>query len=344
MSEQTLPPLPLLFQLSRMATSYWVPQAIHAAAELGIADVLASGARTSQEVATAVDAHPHALSRLMRALVTLELCTLDDAGRFALTPLGECLRSDSRDSVRAWVRVVGGPRCWAAWGRLTECVRTGRSVPDLDGVDAWEQPAEETAESATFNQSMVQLTRHLAAAVAVSYDFRGLGTVVDVGGGYGALLPPVLRANPELRGIVFDLPRCREGARTLAEKTGLTTRVEFVGGDFFTDPLPKADAYLIKSVIHDWDDERAVAILRAIAAAMTLEARLLVIEPILPERPGTSPFDGMMAHTDLNMLVVVGGRERTEADFRRLVERAGLRTSRVIATPAAFSIIEARKP
>ena len=157
-------------------------------------------------------------------------------------------------------------------------------------------------------------------------------------------MPPILKANPELRGIVFDLPRCRDGARALAEKTGVAGRCEFVGGDFFTDSLPKADAYIIKSVIHDWDDERSVAILRSIRAAMGPETRLLVVEPILPERPGSSPFDAMLAHTDLNMLVVTGGRERTEADFRRLVERAGLRTTRVLPTPATMSIIEGRKP
>ena len=337
-------PIPLPFQLSRMATSYWVPQAIHAAAELGVADALAGGAKTSAELARAIEADPPSLHRLLRALVTLELCTIDERDRFALTPLGECLRADVPNSIRAWVLVVGGPRCWPAWGRLGECVRTGRSVAALDGRNPWDHAGEETDESAVFNQSMVQLTRHLAGAIAVAYDFSELRTIVDVGGGYGALLPPILKANPELRGAVFDLPRCRDGFRAIAEKTRLADRYEFVPGDFFADPLPAADAYLIKSVIHDWDDERSVAILRAIGAAMRPHSRLLVVEPILSERPGTSPFDAMMAHTDLNMLVVVGGRERTEADFRSLVERAGLVVSRVLPTPAAFSIIEGRKP
>jgi len=338
------PPLPYPFQLSRLATSYWVPQAIHAAAALGVADVLAAGPLTSAEIARALGADAPALGRLMRALVTLEICALGEDDRFALTPLGECLRSDSRDSVRAWVLLVGGAGCWTSWGRLAECVRTGRSVPALDGRDGWVETASDPAAAATFDQSMVQLTRHLAAAIAVSYDFAAFRTIVDVGGGWGALLPPILKANPALRGTVFDLPRCRDGARALAEKTGLADRYDFVAGDVFVDPLPRADAYVIKSVIHDWDDERSVAILRAVARAMSAEARLLVIEPLLPERPGTSPFDAMMAHTDLNMLVVTGGRERTEADFRALVERAGLHVTRVVPTPAAFSIIEGRKP
>jgi hypothetical protein len=341
MSDQ--PPIPLPFQMSRLATSYWVPQAIHAAAALGVADVLAGGAKQSAAIARDVDANPDALHRLMRALVAIGICTVSDDGAFALTPLGTCLRSDTADSVRDWVLLIGGERVWASWGRLVECIRTGRSVPELEGRDSWVDMAEDAEASAVFNRSMVQLTRHLAGAVAISYDFSRLRTIVDVGGGYGALLPPILKANPGLRGMVFDLPRCADGAKALATKLGLADRYTFVGGDFFTDRLPAADAYLIKSVIHDWDDERSVAILRNIAAAMGPESVLLVVEPIVPERPGASPLDGMLAHTDLNMLVVTGGRERTEADFRKLVERAGLRPTGVVQTPAAFSLIEGRK-
>ena len=344
MTGQGQPPIPLPFQLSRMITSYWVPQSIHAAAELGIADALAGGPKRSEEIARAVDANPDAVHRLLRALVALELCAVGDDGAFALTPLGACLRSDTSDSVRAWALLLGSEQHWRSWGRLVDCIRTGRSVPELEGRDTWVEPSNDPGASTNFNQSMVQLTRHIAGAVAVSYDFSAFRTIVDVGGGFGALLPPILKANPELRGIVFDLPRCRDGARALAEKTGVAGRCEFVGGDFFTDSLPTADAYIIKSVIHDWDDERSVAILRTIRAAMGPEARLLVVEPILPERPESSPFDAMLAHTDLNMLVVTGGRERTEADFRTLIERAGLRTTRVLPTPATMSIIEGRKP
>jgi O-methyltransferase/methyltransferase family protein len=343
MAEQNPFPIPPPFQVSRLATSYWVPQAIHAAAVLGVADALAGGPRSSADVARAIDANPAALHRLMRALVALELCTLGPDGAFALTPLGECLRSDSRDSVRAWVLLIGDERHRASWARLAEVVRTGRSVPELDGRDTWVEASDDPAASDVFNQSMVQLTRHLAAGVAVSYDFSRFRTIVDVGGGYGALLPPILKANPGLHGMVFDLPRCRDGFRALATKLGLADRYEFVGGDFFADPLPAADAYIIKSVIHDWDDERSVAILRNIRAAMAPESRLLVVEPIVPDRPGSTPFDAMMAHTDLNMLVVTGGRERTEADFRGLIEKAGLEVTRIVPTPATMSIIEARR-
>lgn len=338
-----LPPSSLSFQLSRLATSYWVPQAIYSAAVLGIADQLAGRSQTSAELGNALDVHPQSLHRLLRALVTLELCTLADDDRFALTALGECLRSDTRDSVRAWVLMVGGEGCWTSWGRLAECVRTGRSVPALEGRDSWVRTTDDPAGSATFNESMAQLTRQVATAVAVAYDFAGLGTIADMGGGYGALLPPILKAHPGLRGVVFDLPQCRDGARDLAAKAGMTERLEFAGGSFFTDPLPRADAYLVKSVLHDWDDERGVAILRAISTAMGPSGRVLIVEPLLPDRPGTSPFDAVMAHTDLNMLAVTGGRERPVTDFRALVERAGLRVEAVHATSEGFSIIDARK-
>ena len=277
MTGQAQRPIPLPFQLSRLITSYWVPQSIHAAAELGIADALAGGPKLSDEIARAVDANPDALHRLLRALVALELCAVDDDGAFALTPLGACLRRDTSDSVRAWALLLGSEQHWRSWGRLVDCIRTGRSVPELEGRDTWVEPSNDPSASTNFNQSMVQLTRHIAGAVAVSYDFSPFRTIVDVGGGFGALLPPILKANPELRAIVFDLPRCRDGARTLAEKTGIADRCEFVGGDFFTDSLPNADAYIIKSVIHDWDDERSVAILRTIGASMGPEARLLVV-------------------------------------------------------------------
>jgi len=344
MTTEAPPPIPLPFQLSRLATSYWVPQAIYVAAELGVADALGDVTRGRAEIARVVGADPDSIRRLLRALVAIGVCTADDEGRFALTPLGACLRSDGPDSMRAWVLLVGGERVWGWWGRLVECVRTGRSVPSLDGRDTWVEPTGDPGASDVFNQSMVQLTRHLAPAIAVSYDFSRFRTIVDVGGGYGALLPPILKANPELRGIVFDLERCRAGARALIEKTRLGDRYEFAGGDFFTDPLPKADAYLIKSVIHDWDDERSVAILSHIATAMDATAKLLIVERIVPERPGSSPFDGMLAHTDLYMMIVTGGRERTAAEFRALVERAGLRVARIVPTPAAMSIIEGVKP
>jgi O-methyltransferase/methyltransferase family protein len=340
--DASAPPLPPPFALSRLATSYWAPQAVYAAAALGIADALGDGPRDAAAIARTVQADAGALGRLLRALVVLGIVADTGDGAYELTPLGACLRSGTRDSVRSWVLLVGGPICWNAWGRLVDVVRTGKPVPALDGHGSWvDWQSTHPEAAAVFDDAMVELTRQLAAAIAVSYDFAGLGTIVDVGGGYGALLPPILKANPGLRGIVFDLPKCRDGARRLIEKTGLAERYEFVGGSFFDDAIPRADAYVVKSVIHDWDDERSRAILRNVRRAMPERARLLVVEPIVPENLHASPLAGMLAHTDLNMMVVTGGRERTEAEYRSLVESAGLRVARVIPTPAAMSIVEA---
>ncbi|HXJ33096.1 MAG TPA: methyltransferase [Candidatus Eisenbacteria bacterium] len=341
MSQQSAPAIPLPFQISRMVTSYWVPQALHVAAELGVADVLADGPKQSADVARAVGANPGALHRLLRALTVLEVCTQTDDGAFALTPLGACLRSDTPDSVRAWVMMVAGERVWASWGRLVDCVRTGDSVPKQNGVGAFDGIVADGEAGAVFNQSMAQLTRHLAPAVAAAYDFSGFRTIVDVGGGYGALLPPILKANPELRGAVFDLPHCRDGALALFRKTGIADRCEFVAGSFFEDTPPPADAYLVKSVIHDWDDERSIALLRTVRKSAHERSRLLVVEPIVPERMGSTPFHAMLASSDLNMMVVTGGRERTETEFRQVIEGAGFHVTRVVPTQATMSVIEA---
>jgi hypothetical protein len=326
-----------------MITSLWMPQAIHAAAALGIPDLLAAGPRRSDDLAAAAGAHPGALSRLMRGLAALGLCTATEDGAFELTPLGACLRSDTRDSVRSWALLMGGEMVWRSWGHFLECVRTGEPSPKLlDGMDTFDHIEANPAAAAVFDKSMAELTRHLGGALAFSYDFAGISKLIDVGGGYGALLPPILKANPGMRGAVFDREHCRDGAEQLFGKVGLADRFEFIAGSFFESISPGADAYLLKSVIHDWDDERSVAILRNCRAAMHDGARLLLVEVIVPEGIGASPLDAMIASTDLNMLVNTGGCERTEAEYRQLLDAAGLRSERIVATPAAFSIIDAR--
>jgi hypothetical protein len=346
MTQQGFPAdLPAPFRLSRLMSSLWVPQAIYTAAALGVADTLADGPRRSEDVARSIGAHSATIHRLLRALVALELCTATGDGVFELTSLGACLRSGTRDSVRSWALLIGSPMVWNSWGRLIDCVRSGESIPQLDGWDsAFDFRQTHPAESAIFDHAMVEMTRHLADAIAVGYDFSGIRTLVDVGGGYGALLPPILKTHPEMRGVVFDQPSCRDGALRLFEKTGLADRCEFVGGTFVESVSPAgADAYILKSVIHDWDDEHSLAILRTIRAAMGERSRLLVVEPIVPDCPGTSPYDAMIASTDLNMLVVTGGRERTEAEFRALLDAAGLPVTRIVQTPATMSIVEARR-
>src|SRR5262249_49952585 len=218
---------------------------------------------------------------------------------------------------------------------------TGEMAPKLlEGVDSpFELMERHPDDAAHFNRSMLELTRGLAALLPAAYDFSAAKRVCDVGGGFGQLLPPLLNAHPQLHGVVFDLPRCADGSRALMAEPGLPSRFVFQPGDFFESVPPGADVYLIKSVIHDWDDARSRAILSRCREAMSDGAVLLVLEWIVPDRVG--PADGGIVGTDLNMLVMVGGQERTESEYRELIASAGLRVTRVIPTPAAMSLIEA---
>lgn len=335
-------PIPPSFQLSRVAASLWIPRALYAAASLGVADAIGADGSSSDAVAQAIGADPAATHRLLRAMVALELCTEADDGRFVLTPLGVCLRADGPDSVRSWVLLMGGEMVWRSWGLLSECVRTGKPAPMLlEGKDAFEWMAAHPTEFAIFDHSMQELTRRAAPAIAAACDFAGARTVVDVGGGHGALLSGILQHHPALRGIVFDQPHCAAGAAALAAATGVGDRTRFVSGSFFEAVPAEADVYLLKSVIHDWNDARSIDILRVCRAALRADARVVLVEVVVPARPGTSPLDQMIAGTDLNMLVMTGGRERTEAQYRALCDAAGLRLARVLPTATAFSVIEA---
>jgi hypothetical protein len=221
-------------------------------------------------------------------------------------------------------------------------VRTGLPAPKLLGAkETFEGMAADPEGAAIFYQAMVETTRQAAGAVVKAYDFSGVRSLVDVGGGYGVLLAAILKAYPEMRGKDFDLPHCQEGATRLLAEGGVDGRAEFVAGSFFESVPAGADAYILKSVIHDWDDERSLAIFKNCREAMKNGARLLIIEPTVPERVGSSSHDGVIIGSDLNMLVMAGGRERTEAEFRGLLEASGLRIERIVtAPPTAFSVIE----
>jgi hypothetical protein len=330
-----------LTEVQRLASSGWISRAILAAVELGVPEALAPGPRPVADIAAEVGADPIALNRLLRGLTSLGLIDLTVAGEYELTALGQFLRGDARDSMRDSVLLMGGAQ--RAWSQLTECVRTGdHAVKLLDGIeDPFEAFSPEAR--AVFDEAMVAGTRLIAGAVALAYDFAGVRSIVDVGGGHGALLPPILRSNPAMTGTVFDLPTCRDGALRVFEKTKIADRCEFVAGDFFDDALPAgADAYVLKSILHDWGDERCLAILRACRAAMREASRLLIIELIVAERPGSSDEDQAVVQADLNMLVATGGRERTAPEYGELLEAAGFRLSRIVPTLSLLSVTEAQ--
>lgn len=345
-NDPSLTNVPPQARLTQMILSLWVPQVIHAAAELGVADVLAGGPLSGRAVAERLKTHPDATERLLRALVTLGLLTARGE-QFELTELGRCLETRSPTSRRAWARLMGGQGVWQAWGRLTDCIRTGKMAwshgngAGESGTEVFDAMASDPAAAAIFHQAMVELTRGVAPGIVQVMDWGGVRRVVDVGGGYGALLCAILEARPEIEGIVFDLENARGGALEMFAARGVAERASFVAGSFFDVPPPAADLYVLKSVIHDWDDARSLRILGRCREVMDDRARLVVVEPPAPVARGSGASEWIMTFSDINMLVNTGGRERTADEYRALLEAAKLRVTGVRATPSMYSVFEA---
>jgi len=322
-------------------TGYRAMQALYVAARLGIADLLKDGARGSEELARATGADARALHRLLRALASLGVFGEDADGRFTPSELGALLRSDVPGSLRAAAIFFGDERNWHAWGKLERSVMSGEPVRGPRGTQAFlEESARDPEGAALFNAAMTSLTSAFDAAVTAAYDFSRLGTLVDVGGGQGALISSILAANPALRGILFDIPPVIESARGRIGEAGLAGRCELVAGDFFASVPAGGDAYVLKWVIHDWDDEHSAAILRSCHRAMARDGRLLLVERVVPERIDQSADTQGMLLGDLNMLLVTGGRERTAAEYQALLARAGYTLARIVPTGTQLSIVE----
>jgi len=327
--------------LLEMINSSWMSQAIYVAARLGVADALAGGPRTGEELAGSIGAHAESLHRLLRALSTIGVCTEHDGGAFALTALGSHLRADAPASVRSFALHWGGSM-WPIWASLLHSVKTGKNPRTLvTRKGTFESLAQNSEAMRVFNDAMIEISRLMAAGVVRAYDFAGFAHVVDVGGGHGELLGAILAANPALRGTLFDLPHVLEGARTHLEAVGVAGRCEFAPGSFFDSVPSGADAYLLKSVLHDWNDERAAVILTNCRRAMAGSEKLLVVERMLPVRMETSSEHRFMAASDLGMMVALAGRERTEADFRALFASTGFRMTRIVRAAVHYSVIEA---
>ena len=304
-------------------------QAIHVASKLRIPDLLASGPKTIAELASKCGAHPPTLERLLRALASLEMFAPTPDGRFRNTPLTEVLRTDHPQSRRDGALFLPAPFLWRPLGELYESVRTGEpTFPVIFGQRFFEYLADHPEDASLFNSVMTQGIA--APAVLAAYDFSRFERLVDVGGGQGALLRDILAATPSLQGVLFDLPQVVAGASEVL-KGDLGARSQIVGGNFFDSVPGGADAYLLKGVLHDWPDDDAVSILRNTRAAIRPDGTLLLIENIVDsaERPA-----GLM---DLLMLVV-GGRERSEADFRSLLDCTRFSLTRIISTEASWLI------
>jgi ubiquinone/menaquinone biosynthesis C-methylase UbiE len=322
-----------------MINGFWVSQALYVAATLGLADLLRDGRKTVDELANAVSAHAPSLHRLLRVLASVGVFAEDTDGRFGLTPLAEYLRTDVAGSHRAWAIWSGQPSTWAMWGELLHCTRSGEAgFSKAYGKSIWEYYAEHPDQNAIFNAAMTGTSRVVTQAIVRSANLSSSTTVVDVGGGQGALIAAALESHPAMRGILFDQPHVVAGARELLEAAGVASRCELIAGNFFESVPERGDTYLLKSMLQDWDDPHAVAILRNCRRAMEAGARLLVIERVIP--PGNDFHPSKLG--DLLMLVMYGGRVRSEREFTQLYADAGfnLKSTTAIAEGAGLSIIE----
>jgi len=334
MATDSLPPAQTIRQLS---AGVWTAQALWAAACLGIADQLASGPKTAEQLAAATGTVPHPLYRVLRALASLGVFAERGDGRIENTAASETLRADVPGSTRDYVIFFGQKWHIQAHAELLHSIRTGQPAAErVLGKTIWEFFAEDAEQARIFNAAMTSIITETAAAVRDAYDFRGVRRLVDIGGGHGMLLGTVVAANSGLRGVLFDLPHVVEGAGPTLERLGVRGRVTTLGGDFFAD-VPRGDAYLLSHIIHDWDDERSAAILRTIRRAAEPGARVLVVEAVIPPLNAAS-FGKLL---DLEMLALPGGVERTENEYRDLLAAGGFRLTRVVPTavPVA-SVIE----
>jgi len=323
-----------------MVTGYYVSRAIYVAATLGIADLLAHGPQPSSTLAKATGTHAESLSRVLRLLASVGVFTEQDDRCFALTPLGECLRTGVPGSMRSAALLFAGIT-QEAWRDLLYSERTGEpAFHHVFGMDSFSYMAQHPEEAANFDEAMADFTKGIAIAVAATYDFSQFGTIVDVGGGNGMFLEAVLKAHPTLRGVLFDMPHVAERAQQRIEAVGLAERCKAVGGDFFLEVPSGGEAYILKHVIHDWGDARAVTILKNCHRAMGPQGKLLIVEGVYPSHIDQSDASRGAASNDVNMLVCTGGRQRSEAEFRSLYGAAGFTLTRIVPIQARSSVIE----
>ena len=323
--------------LTQMAFGALLTQALYVAAKLGVADLLASGPRPVAELAAETETHERSLYRVLRSLAGAGVFAEVAPQTFGLTPLAELLRADAPGSMRNGIVFMGEQWHFNVWANMMHSVRTGRPAwGHTHGAEVFEYFAANPAHAEIFNGAMTDMSVATAPAVVEAYDFSGFRQLADIAGGHGYLLAQILKANPNLSGVLFDVPPVVEGAAALLGREGVSARVERVAGDFFQS-VPRADAYIMKHIIHDWDDERAALILKNINAAMGEGGRVLIVEVVVPE--GNEPHYSKVL--DLEMLTSPGGVERTAEEYAALLAAAGLKLSRIIPTRSPFSIVEA---
>lgn len=324
--------------LISLLTGMWAMQAVATAARLGVPDALASGPKNAAEVAAQTSARPEAVARLLRALASLGILADGGGGRFALTEIGQRLRSGVPGTFRDAFIAESDPVHWQSWEHLPDAVRTGLPRPaEVFGMPAFDWYGRNPAHGEQFGRAMENISRFAAAAVLEAYDFSDAKTIMDVGGGNGSLALAILSRHPGLKGKVVDLPYMQAAAIAGIGAAGAAGRCAFEACDFF-ETVPKgADLQVLKFILHDWTDEECVRILKRCREALAPGGRLVIVEMLVPE-PIRPDFVMLM---DLNMLVMTGGRERTEREFAGILAQAGFRLAKAVATRSPFFVLEA---
>ncbi len=336
-TQQAPPPEAMLTQ---MLAAPLVTQALRVVAELGVADLLAVRPRSVEELAAETGTHAPSLYRFMRALAGCGVFAETEGRVFELTPMAELLRTDVEGSLRDLAIFMGADWHWQVWGDAPYSARTGKAAwAHVHGTEVFPYFAEHAGAAQVFDNAMTSLSKMVSKAVVAAYDFSSIGKLADIAGGHGSLLAAILRANPHLKGLLFDVPQVIAGARGYVEAEGVGHAVELASGDFFESVPAGADAYLMKHIIHDWDDERAISILRNCHRAMPPDGKLLLVEMVVPE--GNEPHFAKIQ--DLEMMLSPGGLERTADEYRALFAAAGFELTRIIPTASPMSVIEGVK-
>lgn len=323
--------------LMQMVTSCWVSNLIFVAAKLGIADLLKEGAKSSDELAKATETDARNLYRLLRALASVNIFEELEDKHFKLTPLAYYLQTNVHGSMRPLAIMFAEEWHWKPWQNIFYSLKTGNTAFEhIYGMNLFEYLNQNAEAAQVFNGAMAVMTTMCNAAILDSYDFSSSQKIVEVGGGHGSLIASILKAHPNMHGILFDLPDVVTGAKNLIEAEGLADRCEIVGGDFFESVPPGGNAYILKNVIHDWDDEHAVAILRNCHRAMAHQGELILIETVIPPKNKPS-FSKLL---DLELVAIAGGCERTEAEYQSLFNATGFQLTDIITTPSFLNAIK----
>ncbi len=315
-----------------------VQKGIYVVAELGIADLVNEKCMSAEELAEKTATHSASLYRLLRMLAGVGFFAENSDGKFELTPLAALLLKDNPNSMRDFALMMGNDWSWKTVKNLKHSVETGKMAHEKSfGKTSWEYFEEDTEVGEIFNRAMTSNSLAAVAPIAAGYDFSSFGKIVDIAGGHGILLAGILKANPNARGILFDIPSVIAGSGEFFETAGVENRVEKISGDFFENVPAGADAYIMKHIIHDWDDAESIKILKNIHSAMNPDSKVLIIEMVVPEGNEPSPSKIL----DIQMLMFTGGKERTAKEYAELLDKSGFRMTQVVPTHSPMQIVEA---